>query len=309
MVIKSFFKGYLSDGDEVLTTKAEHASVLLPWYELKKEKDIKIDYIDLNSDTSFNIDNLKKKINDKTKVISLSHVTNVLGDIRDIEEITKIAHENNILVLVDAAQSAPHMKVDVQKLDVDFMCFSAHKMLGPTGVGVLYGKEFLLEKMNPFITGGGMNDFFDSLGNTEYKDLPYKLEAGTPNIAGIIGFGGAIKYINEIGIDNIYNHELELKKYMIDKLSKIKGITIYNKEFKNGIVTFNKEGLFAQDVAAYLNKKGICVRVGSHCAKILSEVLGVKNTIRVSMYVYNTKEDIDKLVDALDNDNILYESL
>ena len=309
IIVKGFFGWYLKDGDEVLTTKAEHASLILPWFDLQNKLNIKVDYIELNDDVSFSIDKLKEKITDKTKVISLAHVTNVLGDVRDIKEIVKIAHENGILVVVDGAQSVPHMKVDVKDLDIDFMTFSAHKMLGPTGTGVLYGKEELLDQIKPVITGGGMNDFFDSLGNVGYKELPERLEAGTPNVAGIIGFGKAIDYINNIGIDNIHNYELELKEYMVSKLSKLKNITIYNRDFKNGIVTFNVDNIFAQDVAAYLNKHNICVRVGSHCAKILSEVLGVKNTIRASLYIYNTKEDIDKLVELLDNDNILYESL
>lgn len=211
--------------------------------------------------------------------------------------------------MVDGAQSVPHDKVDVRDMDIDFLTFSAHKMLGPTGVGVLYGKEKYLKQVNPIITGGGMNAFFDSLMNVGYKELPEKLEAGTLNIAGILGFGAAIDYINELGIDNVHKYEVDLKKYMIEKMSKLKNITIYNKDIENGIVTFNVEGVFAQDVALYLNKKNICVRVGNHSAKILSEVLGVKNTCRASLYFYNTKEDVDKLVEALDNDNILYESL
>ena len=255
------------------------------------------------------MDDLKNKINKNTKVIVISHVTNVMGDIRDIKEITKIAHQNNILVIVDAAQSTHHMKIDVLDMDADFLCFSAHKMLGPTGIGVLYGKEQYLKEVDPLIEGGGMNDAFDSLGNVLYKPLPEKLEAGTPNISGILGFSVAIDYITKIGIENIHKYEVDLKKYAISKLSKLKNITIYNKDIENGIITFNVDGIFAQDVASYLNKKNICVRVGSHCAKILSEVLGVKNTIRISLYLYNTKEDIDKLASALNNDNILYESL
>lgn len=309
IITKGFLEDYLTENDEILTTKAEHASLILPLFDLKKRKNIKIDYIDLEEDLSLSVNSLIDKITNRTKAIVISHVTNVLGDVRDIKKIVKIAHEKGILVIVDGAQSVPHMKVDVEDLDVDFMCFSAHKMLGPTGVGVLYGKEKLLNNVNPVYVGGGMNDFFDSLGNVGYKELPEKLESGTPNVSGIIGFGKAIDYINKIGIDNIHKHEIDLKKYMLDKISNLKNITIYNKNFENGIVTFNVDKIFAQDVAAYLNKNNICVRVGSHCAKILSEVLGVKNTIRVSFYVYNTKEEIDKLIDLLDNDNILFESL
>ena len=309
MVIKGFFKDYLKSKDEVLTTKAEHASLVLPWFNVAKKNGAIINYIDLNDDLTLDIENVKKAITKRTKVIALAHVTNVIGDVRPIKEICKYAHKLGILVLVDGAQSVPHEKIDVQDMDVDFLTFSAHKMLGPTGVGVLYGKEKYLNQVKPIIEGGGMNAFFDSLMNVEYKKLPEKLEAGTQNIAGILGFSKAIDYINKVGIDNIHKHEVELKKYMVNEMSKLKNITIYNKSIENGIVTFNVEGVFAQDVAAYLNKKGICVRVGNHCAKILSEVLGVKNTCRASIYFYNTKEDVNKLIEALDNDNILYESL
>lgn len=309
MVIKGFFKDYLKPGDEILTTKAEHASILLPLFEIAKEKNIKISYIDLNSDMSVSLENVKKAVTNDTKVIALSHITNVIGDIRPIKHIIKYAHEKGILTLIDGAQSIPHKRIDVIDLDIDFLCFSAHKMLGPTGLGILYGKEKLLSDMKPLITGGGNNAYFDSLMNVEYKDIPTKFEAGTLNISAIIAFSKAIDYINNIGIDNIETKEISLKKYAVSKLSKLKNITLYNKDVENGIITFNVEGVFAQDLSVYLNKKKICIRVGNHCAKALSEVLGVKNTCRVSLYFYNTKEDIDKLVQALDNDNILYESL
>lgn len=309
MVIDGYFSNYLRENDEILTTKAEHASLILPWFNVAKKTGAKVSYIDLEDDLAVTLENVKKKINKNTKVISLAHVTNVMGDVRPIKKITQLAHELGIMVVIDGAQSVPHQSIDVSDLDIDFLAFSAHKMLGPTGVGVLYGKEKYLEQMEPFMVGGGMNAFFDSLMNVGYKQLPYKLEAGTPNIAGIIGFSKAIDYINELGIDNIHKYEVDLKKYMVDKLSNLKNVIIYNKDIPNGIVTFNVDGVFSQDVAAYLNKKNICVRVGNHCAKTLSEVLGVKNTCRASLYFYNTKEDVDKLVEALDNDNILYESL
>lgn len=309
VVIKGFFKDYLKSGDEILTTKAEHASLVLPWFDVVKKNGSTIKYIDLEDDLLVTMENVKKAITNKTKVISLAHITNVIGDIRPIKEICNYAHKQGIIVLVDGAQSVPHEKIDVQDMDIDFLVFSAHKMLGPTGVGILYGKEKYLKKVKPVMLGGGMNAFFDSLMNVEYKDLPEKLEAGTQNLAGILGFGKAIDYINEIGIDNIHDHEVNLKKYMVEKMSNLSNITIYNKDIENGIVTFNVNGVFAQDVAIYLNKKGICVRVGNHCAKILSEVLGVKNTCRASLYFYNTKEDVDKLIEALNNDNILYDSL
>ena len=309
VIIKGFLKNYLKAQDEILTTKAEHASLVLPLFSIVKQNGAVIKYIDLDANLKVTLDNIKKEITKKTKAILISHVTNVLGDIRPIKEICKYAHKLGIIVVVDGAQSVPHEKVDVKDLDVDFLAFSAHKMLGPTGVGVLYGKEKYLKQVMPLIEGGGMNAFFDSLGNVEYKELPEKLEAGTQNLSGILGFSKAIDYINSIGIDNIKKREIELKKYMVDKLSNLKNVIIYNKDVENGIVTFNVKDVFAQDVAAYLDKNNICVRVGNHCAKILSEVLGVKNTCRISLYFYNTKEEIDKLVELLDNDNILYESL
>ncbi len=309
VIIKGFLKNYLKAQDEILTTKAEHASLVLPLFSIVKQNGAVIKYIDLDANLKVTLDNIKKGITKKTKAILISHVTNVLGDIRPIKEICKYAHKLGIIVVVDGAQSVPHEKVDVKDLDLDFLAFSAHKMLGPTGVGVLYGKEKYLKQVMPLIEGGGMNAFFDSLGNVEYKELPEKLEAGTQNLSGILGFSKAIDYINSIGIDNIKKREIELKKYMVDKLSNLKNVIIYNKDVENGIVTFNVKDVFAQDVAAYLDKNNICVRVGNHCAKILSEVLGVKNTCRISLYFYNTKEEIDKLVELLDNDNILYESL
>ena len=308
-IIKGFFNDYLKAGDEILTTKAEHASLILPWFEVIKKTGARLNYIDLEDDLSVSIENVKKRVTKNTKVISLAHVTNVIGDIRPIKDIIDYAHKLGIIVVVDGAQSVPHQKIDVQELGIDFLSFSAHKMLGPTGVGVIYGKEKYLNKVKPLVVGGGMNSYFDSMMNVEYKKLPHRLEAGTPNIAGVIGFGAAIDYIEKLGLEDIHKYEIDLKEYLVEKLSKLKNVIIYNKDIPNGIVTFNVDGVFSQDVAAYLNKKNICIRVGSHCAKILSEVLGVKNTCRVSLYFYNTKEDIDALVEALENENILYDSL
>ncbi|MEE0699096.1 MAG: cysteine desulfurase [Bacilli bacterium] len=304
MIIKGFFTNYLKTGDEILTTKSEHASLILPWFEVVKKNGARISYVDLASDLSVTMENIKKKINKHTKVISLAHITNVIGDIRPIKEICNYAHKRGILVVVDGAQSVPHQKIDVQDLDLDFLAFSAHKMLGPTGVGVLYGKERYLSKLSPLIVGGGMNAFFDSLMNVEYKDLPEKLEAGTPNIAGVIAFSKAIDYLTMLGTQNVHKYEVDLKKYLVDKLSKLNHVIIYNKDIPNGIITFNVDGVPSKKVASYLNEKDICVRVGSHCAKTLSEVLGVKNTCRASLYFYNTKEDVDKLVEALSSDEI-----
>lgn len=306
MIVNGFFKDYLNDGDEVLLTKAEHASNILPWFNI--EKDIKIKYIELDNEL-VTLDNVIKSITPNTKVISLAHITNVIGDERPIKEITDYAHKHNILVVLDAAQSAPHVKIDVENLGIDFMGFSGHKMCGPTGIGVLYGKYELLNKLNPQNVGGGMNNDFESNMTYRYKELPYRLEAGTPNIEGVIGLGSAIDYINSIGINNIENYVSNLRSYAIDKLSKLKNIDIYNKDIKSSTIIFNVRGVHSQDTSTYLNKHGICVRAGNHCAKILKDEIGVTNTCRISLYFYNTKEDIDKLVEVLDNDNILRDSL
>ncbi len=302
-IIFGFFKNYLKTNDEVLLTKSEHASNILPWFELADELNIKINYIPLEN-LEVTLDNVKRSITPNTKVISIAHITNVVGDIRPIKEIISYAHSKGILVVVDGAQSVAHMQVDVQKLDIDFLAFSAHKMLGPTGVGVLYGKEELLNNMHPIIFGGGMNASFQFDGTRIYNDTPTCFEAGTPNIAGVIGFGEAIKYLNNIGMDKITNYEQNLKKYAISKLKTINDIIIYNENSQSGIITFNIKDIFAQDLAIYLNKYNICIRAGNHCAKILNEDLGIKNTCRISLYFYNTKEEIDYLVKVLSNPNI-----
>ncbi len=303
-IIFGYFRYNLQNGDEVLLTKSEHASNVLPWFELADEIGIKIKYIELDENHEVTIENVKKAITDKTKVISIAHITNVVGDVRPVKEITELAHQNNILVLVDGAQSVPHMKVDVTYLDIDFLAFSAHKMCGPTGVGVLYGKEELLKKIKPIIFGGGMNAEFNTDGLRIYKEMPDLLEAGTPNIAGVIGFGYILKYLNEIGIKNIETKEQELKQYLIQRLKEIPEIKIYNGHSKSGIVTINYEGIFPQDLAIYLNKYNICTRAGNHCAKILQDEFKIKNTCRISLYFYNTKEEIDYLIKVLKNPNI-----
>ena len=302
-VVNGFFKCYLKDNDEVLITKSEHASNVLPWFELIDTNNIKVNYIPLDN-LKVTLENVKNSITDKTKVISIAHITNVVGDIRPIEEIIKYAHEKGILVVIDGAQSVPHIKVDVQKLDIDFLCFSAHKMCGPTGVGVLYGKEKYLENLHPTIVGGGMNTNFYPDYKREYNELPHRLEAGTPNIAGVIGYGRVIEYINEIGIDNIYAYEKKLHQYALTKLKEIKDIIIYNENSESSIITFNIKDIFAQDLAIYLNKYNICLRAGNHCAKILKDELGIKNTCRLTLAFYNDENDIDKLVKALSNPNI-----
>lgn len=308
-IVFGFFKHYLKEGDEVLLTKAEHASNILPWFELSDELNLKVNYIPLNEKLELTLDNLKETISNNTKVISIAHVSNVIGDIRPIKEIVEYAHEHNIIVVIDGAQSVPHMSIDVQDLDIDFLVFSAHKMCGPTGVGVLYGKEKYLSNTYPIIFGGGMNSTFEFDGTRIYKELPTGLEAGTPNIAGVIGFGKVIEYLNNIGMDKIHEYEVNLRKYALNVLKKLNNIIIYNENAKSGIITFNIKGVFPQDTAIYLNKFHICVRAGSHCAKILKDDLGIKNTVRISLYFYNTKEEVDKLIEALKNEHILEEAL
>lgn len=304
-IVFGYMKYYLHAGDEVLITKAEHASNILPWLELENEIGIQVRYIPLDNHL-VTIENVKKSITPNTKVISLAHVTNVLGDVRPIEEIGKICREHNILFAVDGAQSVPHLEVDVKKLGIDFLAFSAHKMLGPTGVGVLYGKEELLEKLKPTQVGGGMNATFLSTGEVEYKSLPSRLEAGTPNIAGVIGLGAAIDYLMEIGMDNITKYERHLKEYFLEKVKEIPEVVVYNKEIEGSLVAFNIDGVFSQDTAVYLNHYHICVRAGNHCAKILKEDLLVKNTCRISFYFYNTEEEIDKLIEVLKNSKDIF---
>ena len=310
MIVNGFFEPLLEAGDEVLITTSEHASNILPWFKLAKNKGILVNYIPLDSNYYLTMDNLKKSITPKTKVISIAGITNVIGDIRPIKEICKYAHEHNIFVVLDGAQMVPHMPVDVTDLDVDFLSFSAHKMCGPTGVGVLYGKLELLEHLEPTILGGGMNESFDNPDEIYLKELPVRLEAGTRNIAGVIGFGETIKYLEKIGMDNIHKYELDLRKYLIDKLMPLKHIDIINMESDSGIITFNVNGIFSQDVAYYLNKYNICVRAGNHCAKILKSSVGVTNTVRISLYFYNTYEEIDNLVELLsDYDKIVKEMI
>ncbi len=310
MIVNGFFAYNLEPGDEVLITLSEHASNVLPWFNLAKNIGIVVNYIELDNNLHITMNNVISAITPNTKVISLAGITNVVGDERPLKEICKYAHERNIFVVVDGAQSVPHTKTDVKEMDCDFLAFSAHKMCGPTGVGVLYGKRELLEELMPTNFGGGMNESFDNIESVYLKDLPTRLEAGTPNIAGVIGFGAAIDYLNKIGMENIKLYEMKLKKYLVSKLSVIPHVKIVNEECDSGIVAFNVDDIFPQDVAYYLNKYHICVRAGNHCAKILKNAIGVKNTVRVSLYFYNNEQEIDKLVNLLsDKEKIISEMI
>lgn len=306
MVVFGYMRNHLKKGDEVLLTKSEHASNVLPWIKLSEEIGIVIKYIDLDSDYTLSVASVLKSISDKTKVISIAHVTNVVGDVRDIEAIGKICKDSGILFNVDGAQSVPHMKVDFIKSNIDFLSFSGHKMGGPTGVGVLVGKEKLLNEMEPLCYGGGMNQFFEGDSSYELKRAPLKFEAGTPPIAEVIGLRRAILYLMDIGMDKIHEHEISLKKYLVKELENIPNIVLYNKDSESGILAFNIEGVFAQDSSVYLNHYNICVRAGNHCAKMLKDYIGIKNTVRVSMYLYNTIDDVDRLVKVLKNSQDIF---
>ncbi|MBQ3419269.1 MAG: aminotransferase class V-fold PLP-dependent enzyme [Erysipelotrichaceae bacterium] len=296
----SYGLNILNKGDVILTTLSEHASDILPWFKVKEKTEAIIKYIPLNNDGTFNIDNFKKVLNEgNVKIVALPLISNVLGYINPIKEISKVAHEKGAIICVDGAQGVPHIKVDVKDLDIDFLSFSAHKMLGPSGVGVLYGKKELLDKMDPLFMGGGANARFNKEGEIILKEIPTRFEAGTPNIEGVIGFKKALEYLLEIGMDNIEKHEKELGRYIVERLSSLPNIEIYNPKTDCSIVSFNVKGIFAQDVGSYLNSFNIAVRTGNHCAKMLHNIIGASETVRVSAYLYNDKEDIDKLYNAL----------
>ena len=298
LIVGGYFKNYLSSSDEVVLNKAEHASNILPWLMLRKSIGFKIKYATLDKDNTLSLDSIKKCITKNTKVISLAYITNVIGDKRDIKEIISYAHKRGILVVVDAAQAIGHTKIDVREIDADILAFSAHKMCGPTGVGVLYAKKEILDKMMPVKFGGGMNlNYHES--DISLAEIPYRFEAGTPNIGGIIAFGEAIKFLNMVGLDNIERVERHLRKYLISELKKIDYVKVYNEEIPSSIVLINIDGITSGDLGLYLNTRGICVRSGKHCTKLLEDESGFTDTVRISLYFYNSYEEIDKLVTSL----------
>ena len=288
---------HLHEGDEILLTVAEHASNILPWFEVVKHTGAHISYIPLTEEGCLTLENVKKATTSHTKIISIAHVTNVLGFEAPMKDICKWAHDHGIIVVCDGAQSVPHMKVDVQDMDVDFLAFSGHKMCGPTGVGVLYGKYDLLCDTNPLHFGGGSNARFYMNGEVSLKNPPYKFEAGTPHIASVIGLGAAIEYLNKIGMDTIHQYELELRQYCIDQMKNVDQVILYN-EKAVGPIAFNIKGVFSQDAGSLFNKYGVAVRSGQHCAKLLDVFLNVSTTLRASLYFYNTKEDVDRFIEA-----------
>ncbi len=308
-IVFGYFKHHLTRGDEVLITEAEHASNVLPWFILQKDMGIVVKYIPLDSKNEVTIDNLKKVISAKTKVVSLAQITNVIGDVRPIKEIARVCHDNNILLVVDAAQSIAHDYVNVTDMDIDFLAFSGHKIYGPTGIGVLYGKFDLLKELVPLEYGGGMNAIFDKDGYVELKDLPDKLEAGTPNIAGVLGLAEAIGYVKNIGMDKIKKYEHGLRNYLRDELNKLDFIEVYNKDNDASIIAFNIKNVFSQDTAIYLDKYNICARAGNHCAKMTKDIFNVANTVRISLSFYNTKEEVDLLINVLKNSKNIWEEI
>ncbi|SDK46169.1 cysteine desulfurase /L-selenocysteine selenide-lyase (L-alanine-forming) [Bacillus toyonensis] len=288
----------VKEGDEIVISYMEHHSNIIPWQQVAKKTGATLKYLPLQLDGTISLEDVRQTVTPNTKIVSIMHVSNVLGTINPVKEIGAIVHENGAIMIVDGAQSAPHMKVDVQDLNCDFYALSAHKMCGPTGVGVLYGKKELLNNMEPIEFGGEMIDFVD-LQESTWKELPWKFEAGTPIIGNAIGLGAAIDFLEEIGLHNIEKHEHELAQYALERLSEVDGVTIYGPKHRAGLVTFNIEDVHPHDVATVLDVEGIAVRAGHHCAQPLMKWLKASSTARASFYLYNTKEEIDTFVESL----------
>ena len=298
IVAQSYGLGNLKAGDEILITEMEHHSNIIPWQQVAKVTGATLKYIPLEADGTVTLDRFRETITNDTKIVAITHVSNVLGTINPIKEMAKISHEHGAIIVVDGAQSAPHLKVDVQDLDCDFYAFSGHKMCAPTGIGVLYGKKELLEAMEPVEFGGEMIDFV-GLQESTWKELPWKFEGGTPIIAGAVGLGAAIDFLTEIGLDEITAYEEKLINYAVEQLRTIDGLTIFGPEKRASLATFNLGKVHPHDVATVLDSQGIAVRAGHHCAQPLMKWLNVTATARASFYLYNTKEEVDVLVDGL----------
>jgi len=302
LIAHSWARTNLKKDDGIAISELEHHSNIVPWQILSQEIGTRLEYVGIDDNGFLNLEHLIDLISSKkVKLVSLSHMSNVLGTIVPIERIIKIAHENDIPVLVDGAQSVPHMPVDVKKMDCDFLVFSAHKMLGPTGVGVLYAKKEFLEKMRPFMGGGDMiKEVFKF--HTNYNEVPYKFEAGTPNIADVVGFGAAIDYLRKVGMENVRKHEIDLTEYALESILSMKFVTIYgprDPNYRGGVISFNIADIHPHDLATIMNDHGIAIRSGHHCAQVLMQRLDVPATSRASFYIYNTKEEIDKFVNAI----------
>lgn len=302
LIAYSYGLDNLKKDDEVVISIMEHHSNLVPWQKMTKQTGSKLNYMYINENYEIPDEEIENKITDKTKIVGITHVSNVLGTINNVKKVIKYAHKKGAIVIVDASQSIPHMKIDVQDLDADFLVFSGHKMLAPLGIGVLYGKREILNKMTPFLMGGDMIEYVYEQ-DTTFAPLPNKFEAGTQNVEGVIGLGAAIDYIENLGYDKIEEIEHEILSYARKELSKLDYLTLYttpNEENHSSVISFNIKGVHPHDVASILDSEGVCVRSGNHCAQPLMRFLGIDSTCRASFYIYNTKEDVDKLVKALD---------
>lgn len=309
LIAYSYGLDNLKNNDEIVLSIMEHHSNLVPWQNVAKKTGAKLNYMYINDEFELSDEEIENKITDKTKIVGITHVSNVLGTINNVEKIIKYAHKKGAVVIVDSSQSIPHMKIDVQKLDADFLVFSGHKMLAPLGIGVLYGKKEILNDMNPFLMGGDMIEYVHEQ-TTTYAPLPNKFEAGTQNVEGVIGLGTAIDYIENIGYDKIQEIEAEVVNYAKQELSKLDFLKLYltpNKENHSSVISFNIKGVHPHDVASILDNYGVCVRSGNHCAQPLLRYIGIDSTCRASFYFYNTKEDVDKLVEALKKAYCMFE--
>lgn len=298
LVAQSYGMDNINEGDEVITSELEHHSSHMPWFNVCKRKNAILKYIPLTKEGRITVEGFLQVLSEKTKVVAMTYVSNIMGYITPIKEIIRICHEKNIIVIVDAAQAAPHMKIDVRDLDCDFLALSGHKMCGPTGIGVLYGKKALLAKMEPIEFGGDMADIV-TLDSQTYKDAPYKFETGTPPIAEAIGLGEACDFISEIGLDEIKAYENELTRKAISLLKEIPDVEIYNESTDTGIVTFNIKGVHPHDAASIYDKNGVCIRAGHHCAQLTTAFLGQISTTRASFYFYNTMDDVKRLAESV----------
>jgi len=301
LVASTYGEKNIQAGDEIVITYMEHHSNLIPWQQLALRKNAVLKYIELTKDGQLDMDYARSKITDKTKIVAVAHVSNVLGVTNDVQKLARIAHSHNAVIVIDGAQAAPHQPIDVQKIDADFYAFSGHKMLSPMGIGVLYGKKELLEQMSPYQFGGEMINSVDKFDST-WSELPWKFEAGTQNVSGAIGLGKAIDYLNNLGMENIAEYEQELVDYALPKLLAIRGLTVYGPQdstVHNGVISFNLNNLHPHDVATAFDMDGVAVRAGHHCAQPLMKYLGVVATVRASFYFYNTKADVDKLLQAI----------
>ena len=298
LVAQSYGMNFVNEGDEVITTELEHHSSHMPWLNVCNQRKATLKFIPLDEDKRITVEAFKKVLTNKTKVVAITYVSNVMGYITPIKEIIELAHSVGAIVTLDGAQAVPHMAVDVKDIDCDFLSFSGHKLCGPTGVGILYGKKKLLEKMPPIEFGGDMADtvYMDSM---TYKASPFKFETGTPMVASVIGLAKACEYLLSIGLDNIKKHENDLKNLAVSKLKEIEGITIYNESCETGIIAFNIDGVHPHDAASVFDNLGVCIRAGHHCAQLITRNLGTIGTIRASFYLYNTEKDVDRFVKAV----------